>query len=294
MSEADASPAHESVESTETTESAPQNPYAGTKHRVKADGEEQEVAYEDLVADWGSKKASQKRFQEAARMKKEADELLGSLKKGDLKRLKELVPYEELIKFSEQELAEYIKDQDLSPEARDLKKERAENQRLKAEREADNKRQEDFVRAQLEKEVTNELDLEIKQAVLDYKKELGYDLPVTPELFAEIARTMIANLEADETLSKVPAKKALADSWKGIEKQVELYLNTVPSDKLLNMLPQKHRDAIRKADVSDATSQIHNRIRAAQETDEKSTSSKKKTLTTSGYFDELDKRFGSR
>lgn len=273
----------------------PVNPYAGTKHKVKIDNRELEVPYEQLVSDYQERAASQKRFQEAAKTKKEVDAFIGSLKSGDLKMLKELIPADQLRQFAEQELLEYVEYESL-PEA--------EKKRMKAEQERDlyKKKAETFEEAQrrqymeqIEQQATQELDVEIGQAIRDLKASVGIDpkQPIEPWFVDHVARLMLAQLETseDEYAKPMPAKVATEKAWKGVENTVVSYLNSIPADKVIAMLPRQLRDAIRKADVGEAVSHLHQRNRSTANQEPEQRKGKEKP-STDDFFSRLDKKFG--
>lgn len=270
---------------------APKNPYAGTKHKVKLDNQEIEVPYEQLVADFQMKTASQKRFDQASQMKKEVDGFISNLKSGDLKQLKEILTPQQIRDFAEQELLEYIKYEQMSDEQKELLSTRQERDILKKEREDLEKEQQKQALELTRQQATQELDTEIAQAIKSLKEANGIDPkePIEPWFVDHIARIMIAHLEADETATPLPAKLATEHAWKGVEKTVSSYLNTISPQKALAMIPRSLREAIRKADVSDAVTQMHTRVRDTS-TSERPKKEKQK-FTTDEFFKRLDKRF---
>ena len=69
--------------------------------KIKIDGEYIEVPIEELEAAYGKDRASQKRFEEAAALRKEVDSFLDSLQKGELDNLLDIVPEDRLAEFAE-------------------------------------------------------------------------------------------------------------------------------------------------------------------------------------------------
>lgn len=292
----DSSVADSGIDKKESESKEIPSSYAGTKHKVKIDSQELEVPYEELVSNYQRRGSSEKRFQEAARLKKEVDEFIGSLKSGDLKRLKEVgIPQDKIREFAEAELLEYIQYEQLSD---------ADKARIQAERERDELKSEKQLReeqdkktylAQIEQEAVRELDSEIAESIKELKADMGIDpkKPIEPWFVDHIARLMIAHLETDETAEKMPAKLATQRAWKGVEDTVKSYLGAIPSDKALAMLPRELRDAIRKADVDDAVGSQMQRIRTKQQSgSDKSAPSRKEKPSTDDFFSRLDKRFG--
>lgn len=273
-------------------EETPAPSYAGTKHKIKIDNQEIEVPYEDLINDYQMKGASQKRFNEASSMKKEVDNFIGSLKGGDLSQLKKVMSPEQIREFAEKELLEYVKYEQMSDEQKENLTLKQERDLLKAEKEEIEKQQKQSYSQRIEQEATQELDQEIGQAIRDLKVSKGIDPkePIEPWFIDHVARIMLAHLETNETAEKMPAKLATDRAWSGVEKTVSSYLKTISPQKALEMLPPALRDAIRKADVSDATTQMHKRVRGSGE--EQRPKKTREKPSTESFFEKLDSRFG--
>lgn len=269
------------------------NPYAGTVHKLKVDNREVEVPYEQLVSDYQQKESSQRKFKEAARIKQEVDEFLGSLKSGDLKRLKGIVPADKLREFAEAELTEFIQYEGLSDADKARMRAESERDEYKKRMEERDEQDRNASVAAIEQEAHRELDLEIGQSIRDMKASLGIDAktPIEPWFVDHIARLMLAHLETNENAEKMPAKVATERAWKGVENTVRSYLGSIPPDKALAILPPSLRDAIRKADVGDAVSQMQTRIRSKQ-TEEKAPPKKERSDSYDDWFDRKENRFG--
>lgn len=283
-----------------TPESSPsqQQPldFKGTKHRVKIDNEELEVPYEELVSDYQLKKASTKRFQQASEMMNQAkvvESLLHQASQGDLSWLKGIVPPEQIRKWAESELLEHIEYENLSePEKRALQAERERDElRKKWEKKEQDEKSSRVMT--LQQQAEQNLDIEIAESI----KSLGHDAKVTPRLIKRIAEQI--ELELEQALGTpgyepIPAKLASERAFKGFDKDVEEYLNIIPTDKAVKILPLRIREAIRKADVSDAQSQLPFGVRKQHDDDESIMSStpkksKLKKMSTDEYFKRLDK-----
>lgn len=290
------------VESGEVTdgavESAPEaqvNPYAGTKHKVKVNNQELEVPYEELVSGFGINQAAHQKFEAAAKMRKEVDTFIDSLKSGNLRALKELgVPQDKLREFAEQELTEYLEYENL-PEA-DKRRLAAEKERDKYKRqyeEYEQKAKQEQL-ATLEQQVTSELDSEIGEAIREIVSAEGIDpsRPVEPWFVKHVVDLMISQLEtSDDTSQRMTAKAASQRAWKGVENTVKSYLSSVNTDKLLQVLPPEVRDAIRKADVGDAVSQMQTRIRKKQADGSFRPKKKDNRVTTDDFFKRIEQKW---
>ena len=109
------------------------DPLRSIKHKVKIDGKEVEVGYDDLIRDYQLGKASQQRMNEAAAVRKQAEELIALAKSDPRKLLSHPNINADLRAFAETILAEHVQEQLLTPEQkekRDMKKklEQYENQ----------------------------------------------------------------------------------------------------------------------------------------------------------------------
>ena len=70
----------------------PEIDFRSTKHRVKVDGEELEIPYDDLLSGYNLNRVSDKRLKEAAKMRKDVESFVSRLSDGDLSLLEEFVP----------------------------------------------------------------------------------------------------------------------------------------------------------------------------------------------------------
>ena len=269
------------------------------KERVKIDGEELEVDLEELKKEYPKGRAAEKRFQEAAHLRKEAqqeremiNELLGRASKGDLSWLKGLVPKELVTKWAESELLEHI-EWEQKPEAERraiLAEQKARELEEKVHKFTQTKEREEA--SKLEEEAYQSVETEIVQAV----KDLGYDYKVQPRFIRRIAEQMYAALEASEddpqASAPLDAKTARDRAWKGLQVDAQEILASLPVSEALKLLPPKLRDAIRKADVEEAMNQMPNRMRQGHSPEgTPKQPSKLKRMSTDDYFSKLENVF---
>lgn len=267
------------------------------KLKVKIDGIEQDVDIDEITKDYQKYKASDKRFQEAAELRKQAtqerelvEQLLGRASKGDLSWLKGLVPKEQLTKWAESELLEHIEwNQKPEVERRAIEAERRAQELEHKIQEYTHTKERDEASA-LEERAYQQVESDIVSAV----KELGYDYKITPRFIRRISEQMLASLEASddpqgETLN---AKTARDRAWKGLLVDAQEVLSTLPVAEALKLLPPKLREAIRRADVDEAMNTHPARAKADYSDDgAPAKRSKFKRMSTENYFQKLEQRF---
>lgn len=290
-------------ESSDATDSVPDagilasEAQSSRKFRVKIDGEELEVPEEELTRDYQKYRGADKRFQEAAELRKQAqqerelvDQFIDRATKGDLAWLKGLVPQEQLTKFAEAELLQHIEWQSKPEvERRAIEAERKAEQLESKVREFTQTKEREEASA-LEERAYEQVETEIVTAV----KELGYDYKITPRFVRRIAEQLYATLEAspdDPQGAPIDAKTARDRAWKGLLVDAREVLSTLPAAEALQLLPPKLREAIRKADVEDAMNQHPMKVRAGYSEEAPARRSKLKRMSTEDYFSKMDAKF---
>lgn len=288
---ASSNPAPE-VQEAQTAPALPQ------KIKLKIDGQEQEVALDELTRDYSKYKGSEKRFQEAARFRKEAEQkerlvqdFLQKAQSGDLSWLKGMVPQDQLKHWAESQLLEHLEWEGLHPSEKRARLAEQENAKYKAYLE-EQKTQEDVRhRTSLEQKASVDIEADIVGAV----KELGYDIKVTPRLIRRIAENMYASLEAldenDPHARPISAKIAKDKAFDSLKSDAQELLSVLPEDQVIAMLPPKLRQAIRRLDVKEATEQFPARMRE-QSGQPASPSRKQQPKSIEKTFEEIAKRWG--
>lgn len=227
------------------------------KFRVKVDGQEKEVAEDDLIRDYQLKEASYKRMEESSKLAKSVKPfipVIEALKKGDLAVLKQLgVPKDALRKFSEQELLEYLEEQELTPEQREAREAKRERDRYKAELEEGQKKAQAAEREQLAVKAAQDIETEIVGAL----KEIDVPLKGNYRLVRRMAEDMFAALEAGSP--KVKASEARDRVLKGMSEDFGEYLKreyAKDPEKFIDSLPTDFVDGVRKRDLKRVKSQL--------------------------------------
>lgn len=288
----------DAVAGTSTIESPSQGIGASSPSKIKTkiDGIEQEVDIEELTKGYQKAKSSDQRFQEAAQLRKEAQEeraqvnaLLEKAQKGDLSWLKGLVPKETLNKWAEENLLEHINWEQM-PEA---EKRATIAERRAAELEArENERthNDEQKRSAAQEQQAYQL---IEQDMVSAIKDLGYDYKITPRFVRRIAEQVYASLEASEdpNAQPMPANIASKHAFDGMKQDAAELLSVLSPAEVMRLLPAKVRAALRSADVEEAMSQMPMGVRQTQE-GVVQRPSKTKRMSTDDRFALLDKRFG--
>lgn len=268
------------------------------KLKVKIDGLEKEVDQDELIRDYQKFSSSEKRFQEAAELRKQAQQesqlvanFLQKAQSGDLSWLKGLVPDEQIRSFAESQLLEHI-DWESKPQI--------EREAIMAKREAEQLRKqiEEFTQTK-EREESSKIEeqayQEVEQDIVQSIKTLGYDYKVTPRFIRRIAEQMHASIAASEDPQGrgMPAKDAAQRAFKGLQVDARELLSILPASEVLELLPASVRKAIRQADVQDVRAQAPMMRARNQGGDERDANGRRKfkRVSTDKFFEKMDKRF---
>lgn len=199
------------------------------KFRVKVDGSELEVPETELIANYQKGVSADKRFKEAAELKKQIEQFVGQVKENPELLLEQLGinPYE----YYESRLLERIRaqqeEQQLSPEARELKE-------LKKWRDDFEQSQKQQQLAQQEAIIAKSLDDEFAATFA----EMGITKP-TVEMVADVAEQMLAEYKASK--QRLPVKDALTRSKNSFQNRLAAWTNQNP-EKLLELLPDNYAE----------------------------------------------------
>lgn len=169
----------------ESTEQAP----APKSFRVKVDGQEIEVTEEELLSGYQSTKSAQQRFNEAARMRKQAEEFIKIAKTDPKKLLTHPNIGIDLKAFANDILAEMLEEEMLSPQEKEL---RSTKKKLAEYEEA--KRKEEEARKQSEMEKYTQLyEQEYTEGIVSALETSG--LPKSESTVKKMASYMLLALE---------------------------------------------------------------------------------------------------
>lgn len=270
-----------------TPNTPPQPDFKGTKHRVKIDGKEQEVDYDELVTDYQARRSSMQRYNDAQRIASEArektarlEQIESALEKGDIKFLVEKLGREKANELFENHLIAEMEYKQLSPEAKRALELEEENRRLKKSQEdkdaAEKQRQKDLVA----KEAHAQLDREIKETLA------GLGRKPTPRMALRVVDEMIIAREGKKEIS---AKDAASRAMKRIHGDITEYLPGLSTEELRQIIPQSVIDQLREDEVKRTQSELGQK-RPARKSDGKFAKQGNKKPDFHDWWDQQQKR----
>lgn len=191
----------------------PTEPSAPKSYKLKVDKGEMEVPEEKLVALAQLGASSSKRYEEAKRLKEEAESIL-AVAKNDKSALKALekagFSRQEALAIVEEELRKEYEEMELSPEEKAKRAEKAELERLRQQEAERKQRLEEEARSKEEAAYFEQIDNEIAEAL-----ETS-DLPKEPILGKWAIQYMASFAEQGEELSAKEAVKLVTADMKDI------------------------------------------------------------------------------
>lgn len=270
------------------------------KHKVKVDGQDSEIEYDELVRDYQTRKAADKRFREAADAQKRAKDLQERLVKDPWSALKEAGkdPYS----LAEQLLIQKLEFEGLSPaEKRAMQAEwKAQEleERLKREEESKTSSR----KAQAEAKALQEIDQEIGDALKAMNRK------PTPLFIKRVAEHLLAQHEAEEAalaeeygdripdeawgrVKRLSASEAVSRTRKDIRLDITEELSNMSIEELKEVLPKPVLDALRKADVAQVLAQDPMGSRKPRAEVQKPKVADKR-MSTETFFKQLETRMG--
>jgi len=259
----------------------PATDYKGTKHKVKTNEVEEEIEYDELIKGYQKAKASDIRFQEAARIKKEAQQEREEIEKdlwGYVKK-KGKDPHQ----LAEDLLLEKIKFEQMTPIEKELLQERQKRESIERELANKTEKEKELLRSQYEEQAYKDIDSEISAAL----KEVGKK--PTPRLIAEMALTMLAHHESGG--NKIPAKEALGISQRNITAAVQEYLENLSLEDAQKSLPKKLLDGLYKNEMDRRVSQNNPYAQRNKDVQIERPLLRRKAASTDEFFTKLEKKW---
>jgi len=208
-----------------------------SKYKVKVDGNEMDVALEELITSYQTRSASDKRFNEAAKMRKEIDSLIEAVEKDPfaihkLKGIDARKAAEELL------LAEIQKEEEasrLTPEQKEIRELKQMIQELISPKKEE-------VKPEVKEEIDDTEEINsIDEEIFNTFKELGIEKP-SPRMLAFIATEMLMDYQAAK--KRIPAKEAYERFDKSSKSYLEELADSYSGDNFTDKLPKKVVDKI--------------------------------------------------
>lgn len=254
------------------------------KYKVKVEDKEEEVDEDELLKGYQKAKASDKRFQEAASLRKQVDDFVSKIKAGEIEDLISMIPQDKFIPHAEKMLLEHLNYLEM-PEAErkilELEK------KLKVTEAAEKERSEKELserRKTFEAKAATEIDQDIGEAI----KASG--VKPTARFVARIAEHMLNSLDPKiGTGQRLSGKEALAKATSDIHTDIVEYLKILPPDELRKILPTEVQESLRKSMVDQVRASDPIRSKTPQAVEAKGSSKKKVGIDE--YFNKLEKRY---
>lgn len=223
----------------EETESAELTPSEIKKYKVKVDGEELEVDETELLRGYQTRRAADKRFQEAALTRRQAEQILGALKENPIHVLAHLgLNVDEL---AENYLYEKIQQEQLSPEERRLQEYEAQLKRYQEQEQRQKQEQQQAYQAQLVSEARSYYANKVQQALT----QAG--LPDSDHNIQRVAYYLQQALNHEVDISPEEIANLLKQE---AEQELNQYLTRLSPEQLAHILPEELRKALRQDDVN--------------------------------------------
>jgi len=218
------------------TENIPE--YRKIKHKVKIEGQERDVDYDDLVRGYQMETVSQKRFREAREQQQQALSLIDQFKKDPAEVMRQLGldPDE----WSEKRVAKKLDYEFMTPEQRelfDLRNKMSEYENKdKSAREQEEQRRRQEIETQAAEEVDGLISSLMSQA--------GYK--VSPRVLAAAAQELYNDIANDRTLSEETVKQALKRGRDAMASDYGEWLSALPIEEAIKILPQEFQKSLRQ------------------------------------------------
>lgn len=182
------------------------------KYKVKVEGKEVEVPEDELVRGYSHATAANKKFQEAATMRKQAEEFIGLLKTDPLKVLKDPRIGHDVRKLAEEYLIAEMEKEAMTPDQRELADAREKLKVAEEEKKANAKVKEDAQNAELTKKFTDDYTNDILGALK------GSGLPQTEHTVRRMAYYMYQALNRGYELKAADIIPLVKEDYKAESK----------------------------------------------------------------------------
>lgn len=224
----------------------PQQPTSAQKRRIKSEGKEYEIAEADMDRYLSMGVSAHQRWEEAAKMRKEAEAKFEAVKSKDPQKLRKFLlengyTGDEIRSMSENTLAEYLQNEMLTPEQKRIRELEAEKSQREAV-EAEQRTQAEQQRAkQLEQKFTQQYDKEIPEAFAKMK------LPADPYMIQQAAYVMQSAIRAG--YNDFTWEDAAAYLRPGYIQQMKHAYKNMPDDLMDEVMEEELSKRLRERDL---------------------------------------------
>lgn len=238
-------------ESTEQSNEASEAKHAVTsankkKFKIKIDGNEEDYELDlnnedEIKRHLQMSKAAQKRMQEAAESRKQAENFIKMLQKDPVKVLTNPQLGVDFRKLAEEYLVSQLQDEMMTPEEKQLRK----AEQIIKEREQEEARQKEELQSKQMRELQNHYAQDYDRKITEALSTSG--LPKTPKTVNRMAELMYKNLQNGLDLEPSQLVEIVREDY--INEIRELF-GATEGDKLLNIMGEDVANKIRKADLA--------------------------------------------
>ena len=212
----------------------PSLPPETKKFKVKVDGSEQEVSEQELIANYQKAQASQKRFQEAAQLKQEAQQQMEALKFARENPIEFFRATGVNAKeFAERVLLQELEESMLSSEEKELRELRNYKSKLEQQEQQRLTLQQEQQRLALEEQTAQEIENEILEVLT------ASNLKPTPRNIAKCAEFLLASL--DERGNRMRAKDAFQRVQANTRKEVAEHIASLTPEEIEQQFPEFYK-----------------------------------------------------
>lgn len=209
------------------------------KYKVKVDGQEIEIDEGELLKGYQKAKSANKRFEEAAKLKKQSDQILEALKTSPAQVLEHLgLNFREV---AEKYLIEKLEEESLPPEQKELRDAKKKLEEYEAREKEIQKQREQEEYAKMK----SSYETEIETQIIDSLNQSG--LPKTPYTVKRMAQYLARALDRGVDIRP---KDVVELVRKDYYEDLTSYLGGHDGENLLKTLPKEVIDKIRKADLA--------------------------------------------
>lgn len=208
------------------------------KFKVKVDGQELELSQEELTRDYQMRQSSEKRFQEAARLKQEANEQFEALKfaRENPKEFFKVTGVDAKA-FAEALLLEELEESLLSPQEKELRELKKFKSKIDQEEQSKKLEKEKFEYSQLEQQQAEQLESEILEVLS------ANNMKASPQNIAKIAEYLLASL--DEQGNRMHAKDAYARVQKNQRADVMEHIASLSPPEVESQFPEFYKSLLK-------------------------------------------------
>lgn len=282
------------------------DPLRSVKHKIKSNGKEKELDYDELIKKAELADGAYYKFDETAKKEKEWQQKLSKLKEvtpENLDALLEYVPFEKLLDISSHIEKMKLEFQGYSKEQIDDYLERLDGQQAKKKLQEIEAEREEGVRRQRQAEAFQVIEKEIGD-VLEEAKGLGYPIADLPGVGVEIIDEMLHVLQVYEEAQakgeiysgKIPTAKEIFEQIKTrYDSRLDTYLKKFSPEKLASVLTPEQSQALRQADLNKLYGN-NPRPDFVPEFDQgqSTPSMPSKKMSVKQAFSQLDEKYGAR